>query len=215
MEAERKEILKRGSNSVTIVEPTSGNTGIAYALIGATLGYRVLLAMPANASPERKRILKSYGAELLLTDALQGPDGAIKAIRDLHRGTPEKFFYPDQYNNDANWRAHYDTTAPDGTIGIGNGATVTGSSQVQLALNSSDANGVTRMRFSSDGITWTDEAQVIQTEHVGLDGLRVSSDHRDGQLVFFSFSEPVAHFMECVASSTELPRFHCRYTLCG
>ncbi len=95
----------------TIIDATSGNTGIAYALIGATLGYPVLLAMPANASPERKRILRSYGAELLLTDALEGPDGAIRAIRDLHRRSPEKFFYPDQYNNDANWKAHYQGTA--------------------------------------------------------------------------------------------------------
>jgi cysteine synthase B len=95
----------------TIIDATSGNTGIAYALIGATLGYPVLLAMPANASPERKRILKSYGAELLLTNALEGPDGAIKAIRELHRRSPDAFFYPDQYNNDANWKAHYQTTA--------------------------------------------------------------------------------------------------------
>lgn len=95
----------------TIIDATSGNTGIAYALIGATLGYPVLLAMPANASLERKQILKSYGAALLLTDALQGPDGAIKAIRELHGRSPEKFFYPDQYNNDDNWKAHYQTTA--------------------------------------------------------------------------------------------------------
>jgi cysteine synthase B len=97
----------------TIIDATSGNTGIAYALIGATLGYAVLLAMPANASSERKRILRSYGAELLLTDALEGPDGAIRAIRELHRRSPEKYFYPDQYNNDANWRAHYETTGPE------------------------------------------------------------------------------------------------------
>jgi len=95
----------------TIIDATSGNTGIAYALIGATLGYRVLLAMPANASPERKRILTNYGAELLLTDALEGPDGAIRAIRGLNSRSPEKFFYPDQYNNEANWKAHYQTTA--------------------------------------------------------------------------------------------------------
>ncbi|RPI21173.1 MAG: cysteine synthase family protein [Acidobacteria bacterium] len=94
----------------TIIDATSGNTGIAYALIGATLGYRVLLAMPGNASPERKKILTSYGAELLLTDPLEGPDGAIRAIRELHGRSPEKFFYPDQYNNDANWKAHYETT---------------------------------------------------------------------------------------------------------
>ncbi len=94
----------------TIIDATSGNTGIAYALIGATLGYAVLLAMPANASPERKRILKSYGAELLLTDALEGPDGAIRGIRELRSRSPEKYFYPDQYNNGANWKAHYQTT---------------------------------------------------------------------------------------------------------
>jgi len=94
----------------TIIDATSGNTGIAYALIGATLGYPVLLALPRNASPERKKILTSYGAELLLTDPLEGPDGAIRAIRELHRGSPEKYFYPDQYNNDANWKAHYETT---------------------------------------------------------------------------------------------------------
>ncbi|MFB3906691.1 MAG: PLP-dependent cysteine synthase family protein [Acidobacteriota bacterium] len=95
----------------TIIDATSGNTGIAYALIGATLGYSVLLAMPANASHERKRMLQSYGAELLLTDALEGADGAIRAIRDLNARSPEKFFYPDQYNNEANWKAHYRTTA--------------------------------------------------------------------------------------------------------
>ncbi|RPJ83486.1 MAG: cysteine synthase family protein, partial [Acidobacteria bacterium] len=95
----------------TIIDATSGNTGIAYALIGATLGYPVLLAMPQNASPERKKILKSYGADLLLTDPLEGPDGAIRAIRELRDRSPEKYFYPDQYNNEANWKAHYETTA--------------------------------------------------------------------------------------------------------
>lgn len=96
-----------------IVDSTSGNTGIAYALIAAAKGYKILLAMPANASPERKKILKAYGAQLLLTDPLEGSDGAIRAIRELYEKSPEKYFYPDQYSNDANWKAHYASTAPE------------------------------------------------------------------------------------------------------
>ncbi|MDA2938813.1 cysteine synthase family protein [Acidobacteria bacterium AH-259-A15] len=96
-----------------IVDSTSGNTGIAYALIAAAKGYKILLAMPANASLERKKILKAYGAELLLTDPLEGSDGAIRAIRELYGKSPEKYFYPDQYSNDANWKAHYASTAPE------------------------------------------------------------------------------------------------------
>ncbi|MBI4446423.1 MAG: cysteine synthase family protein [Acidobacteria bacterium] len=97
----------------TIIDSTSGNTGIAYAMIGAAKGYRVLLAMPANASVERKQILRSYGAQFLLTDPLEGSDGAIVAIRELYQKSPENYFYPDQYSNDANWKAHYHSTAPE------------------------------------------------------------------------------------------------------
>jgi cysteine synthase B len=96
-----------------IVDSTSGNTGIAYALIAAAKGYKILLAMPSNASVERKKILKAYGAELLLTDPLQGSDGSILAVRELYEKSPKKYFYPDQYSNDANWEAHYNTTAPE------------------------------------------------------------------------------------------------------
>ena len=96
-----------------IADSTSGNTGIAYALIAAAKGYKILLAMPANASVERKKILKAYGAELLFTDPLQGSDGSILAIREIYEKSPQKYFYPDQYSNDANWEAHYDTTAPE------------------------------------------------------------------------------------------------------
>lgn len=96
-----------------IVDSTSGNTGIAYALIAAAKGYKLSLAMPSNASVERKKILKAYGAELLLTDPLQGSDGSILAVRELYEKSPEKYFYPDQYSNDANWEAHYNTTAPE------------------------------------------------------------------------------------------------------
>jgi cysteine synthase B len=93
-----------------ILDSTSGNTGIAYAMIGAAKGYRVKLFVPANASPERIAILRAYGAELVLTDPLEGSDGAILAARDLIARDPETYFYADQYNNPANWQAHYRTT---------------------------------------------------------------------------------------------------------
>src|SRR5438552_10937852 len=95
----------------TILDATSGNTGIAYAMIGAARGYNVKLCVPENASPERKLILRAFGAELVLTDPLEGTDGAIREARRMHASDPDRYFYPDQYNNDANWRAHYDTTA--------------------------------------------------------------------------------------------------------
>jgi S-sulfo-L-cysteine synthase (O-acetyl-L-serine-dependent) len=97
----------------TILDATSGNTGIAYAMVGTARGYRVKLCLPQNASPERKMILRALGAELVLTDPLDGTDGAIREARRLHAAEPGKYFYPDQYNNDGNWRAHYDTTAPE------------------------------------------------------------------------------------------------------
>jgi cysteine synthase B len=96
-----------------IADATSGNTGIAYATIGAALGYQVTLAMPENASPERKRILRALGAELLLTDAAEGMDLAIRTIRDLVAKQPNTYFYPDQYNNVANAQSHYETTGPE------------------------------------------------------------------------------------------------------
>jgi S-sulfo-L-cysteine synthase (O-acetyl-L-serine-dependent) len=97
----------------TILDATSGNTGIAYAMVGAARGYHVKLCLPANASPERKMILRALGAELVLTDPLEATDGAIREARRLHATEPDKYFYPDQYNNDGNWRAHYDTTGPE------------------------------------------------------------------------------------------------------
>jgi cysteine synthase B len=97
----------------TIIDATSGNTGIAYAMIGAALGYPVQLCLPRNASIERKRILRAYGAQLVLTDPAEGTDGAIRRCREMVKDDPEKYFYPDQYNNDANWRAHYETTGPE------------------------------------------------------------------------------------------------------
>jgi S-sulfo-L-cysteine synthase (O-acetyl-L-serine-dependent) len=97
----------------TIIDATSGNTGIAYAMIAAALNYRVKLCLPQNASHERKRILQAYGVELVLTDPLAGSDGAIMAVREIVAAEPDKYFYPDQYNNPANWQAHYETTGPE------------------------------------------------------------------------------------------------------
>lgn len=97
----------------TILDATSGNTGIAYAMLGAARGYRVTLALPKNASAARKRILKLYGAEIIETDPMSGTDGAQIAAKELARKYPGKYFYPDQYNNEANWKAHYATTAPE------------------------------------------------------------------------------------------------------
>src|SRR6266513_66305 len=97
----------------TILDATSGNTGIAYAMVGAARGYTVKLCVPENASPERKLILRALGAELVLTNPLESTDGAIREARRLNADDPDRYFYPDQYNNAANWRAHYDTTAPE------------------------------------------------------------------------------------------------------
>jgi S-sulfo-L-cysteine synthase (O-acetyl-L-serine-dependent) len=95
----------------TIIDATSGNTGIAYAMIGAALGYPVKLCLPDNASHERKRILGAFGAELVITPGDEGTDGAIRKVHGIVNADPEKYFYPDQYSNPANWQAHYRTTA--------------------------------------------------------------------------------------------------------
>lgn len=97
----------------TIIDATSGNTGIAYALIGAVKGYRVTLVMPANVSQERRQLAHAYGAQIIESDPLEGSDGAIRLVRKLVAEAPEQYFYADQYNNPANWQAHYDTTGPE------------------------------------------------------------------------------------------------------
>ncbi|HMQ29793.1 MAG TPA: cysteine synthase family protein [Chloroflexaceae bacterium] len=109
-DGERRGLLRPG---VRVADATSGNTGIAYATIGAALGYGVTLALPANASPERVRTLRALGAELILTRADEGMDLAIATIRELVEREPGRFFYPDQYSNPANPRAHYETTGPE------------------------------------------------------------------------------------------------------
>ena len=99
------------TNAKTIIDSTSGNTGIAYALMGAAKGYRVKLVMPGNVSAERKALVTAYGAEIVYSDALEGSDGAIRLVRELVAGDPDAYFYPDQYSNPANPKAHYEGTA--------------------------------------------------------------------------------------------------------
>jgi cysteine synthase B len=110
LEGERSGRLYPGK---VILDATSGNTGIAYAMLGAARGYGVTLCLPANASEERKRILRIHGAEIIETDRLQGSDGAQIVAREMAKSGGAKYFYADQYNNDANWRAHYETTGPE------------------------------------------------------------------------------------------------------
>lgn len=96
-----------------LLDSTSGNTGIAYAMICAAKGYGAKLCLPANASPERIQILKAFGAELVLTDAGEGSDGALRVCQKIYEEDPETYFYPDQYSNPANWQAHFETTGPE------------------------------------------------------------------------------------------------------
>ena len=110
LEGERSGRLQPG---MTILDATSGNTGIAYGMIGSVRGYPVTICLPKNASAQRKRILRSFGVELIETNPLQSTDGAQLIARELSTTEPQKYFYPDQYNNAANWRAHYESTAPE------------------------------------------------------------------------------------------------------
>jgi cysteine synthase B len=108
LEGQRTGKFSRGR---ILLDATSGNTGIAYAMIGAVMGFRVKLCIPRNASEERKRVLRAYGAELVFTDPAEGSDGAIRMCRQIYQQDPDRYFYPDQYSNPANWKAHFATTA--------------------------------------------------------------------------------------------------------
>lgn len=107
-DALRRGLLNKGRG---LLDATSGNTGIAYAMLGAALGFSVTLCMPSNVSPERKRYLAAYGAQIIWTDPADGSDGAIRKARELSTAEPDRYYYADQYSNDENWRAHYRTTA--------------------------------------------------------------------------------------------------------
>jgi len=142
-DAEQRGMLHAG---VTLLDSTSGNMGIAYAMLGAARGHRVKLVVPANASPERLMILRLYGAELELSDPAEGSDGAIRRVQAIYEAGPEKYFYTNQYSNPANWQAHYQTTAPEiwdqtaGTIthfvvGLGTSGTLMGAGRRLKELN--------------------------------------------------------------------------------
>jgi len=110
LEGEKAGLLTPGK---IILDATSGNTGIAYAMIGAARGYKVRLCLPRNVSPERKKILQAYGAEIVYTSPAEQSDGAIRMVKKMYAEAPDLYFYPDQYGNDNNWRAHYQTTGPE------------------------------------------------------------------------------------------------------
>lgn len=141
--AERKGLLTPGKH---LLDATSGNTGIAYAMLGAARGFGVTLCMPSNVSLERKKILQAYGAEIVWTDPNDGSDGAIRKARALAAAEPEKYYYADQYGNDANWQAHYHSTAneiwqqTDGRLthfvaGLGTSGTFMGTTRRLKELN--------------------------------------------------------------------------------
>src|SRR5215510_6863036 len=164
-----------------ILDSTSGNTGIAYALIGAVKGYRVELAVPRNVSRERKRILQAFGAHVIYTDPLAGSDGAIREAHRRYEANREKYFMPDQYNNPANWQAHYDTTGPEiiqqtqGRIthfvaGVGTSGTLIGTGrrlrefnpriQIVAVMPAEDLHGIEGLKHMETAIVpgiWNDQ----------------------------------------------------------
>jgi len=188
-EAERSSVLTPGR---TILDASSGNTGIAYAMIGAARGYRVAICVPANVTRERVRTLHAYGAEVILTDPLEGSDGAIRKARARFEAAPWKYFYADQYNNDANWRAHYDSTAPEiwaetaGRVthfiaGLGTSGTFVGTSRRLRELNP----GIRLISFLPDAPLH------------GIEGLK----HMDSAIVPGIYDPTLAH--ESLRVSTE------------
>jgi cysteine synthase B len=143
LEGEKAALMSREK---ILIDSTSGNTGIAYAMICAAKGYRLKIFMPSNASVERKRILRAYGAEIVFTDPMEGSDGAIRRVRELTAQNPGQYFYANQYDNPANWRAHYNTTGPEifeqtaGRVthflaGLGTSGTFVGTSRRLRELN--------------------------------------------------------------------------------
>jgi len=184
-EGERTTVLTRDK---VILDSSSGNTGIAYALIGAVKGYRVELAVPRNVSQERKRILQAYGAHVIYTDPLAGSDGAIREAHRRYEDNPEKYFMPDQYNNPANWWAHYDTTGPEiieqtkGHIthfvaGVGTSGTLMGTGrrlrefnpriQIAAVLPAEDLHGIEGLKHMETAIVpgiWNEQFPDLRLE---------------------------------------------------
>jgi S-sulfo-L-cysteine synthase (O-acetyl-L-serine-dependent) len=189
-DGERRGALRPGK---VILDATSGNTGIAYAMIGAALGYRVKICLPNSASPERKSILKAFGVEIVYTPGDEGTDGAIRRVREIYGADPDKYFYPDQYSNPANPAAHYTGTAPEiwlqteGRIthfvaGLGTSGTFMGTTRRLRELNSkircismqpdSGFHGLEGLKHMATAIvpsiydaSLADENIYVQTEH--------------------------------------------------
>jgi len=216
-------------DGVTILDATSGNTGIAYAMISAAYGYRLKLCMPANVTQERIRTLKAYGAELVLTNPMEGTDGAIREARRLVASDPQRYFYADQYNNDANWRAHYETTGPEiieqteGRIthfvaGLGTSGTFMGvgrrlrefNSDIQLISVQPDSpmNGVEGLKHMETAIrpgiyddTLADEDVRIATERAYAFTRRLASE--EGMLVGVSSGAALAAALDVAERAPE------------
>lgn len=214
-EAERAGLL---TPDKVLIDSTSGNTGIAYAMICAAKGYRLRLCMPSNVSMERKRILHAYGADLSYTDPLQGSDGAIRCVRAMAKEDPELYFYANQYDNPANWQAHYNTTAPEifeqseGRIthfvaGLGTTGTFIGTARRLKELNpaircisfqpDSDFHGLEGLKYMATAITpgiydprVADEDMAISTEEAYSMTRRLARE--EGWLVGVSAGAAVA-----------------------
>jgi cysteine synthase B len=225
-EGERGGALRAGK---TILDATSGNTGIAYAMIGAALHYPVTLCLPESASHERKRILRALGAELLFTPADESSDGAIRLAQKLYAADPERFFYPDQYSNPANWRAHYESTAAEiweqtrGRVthfcaGLGTTGTFTGitrrlkefNPQIQCVSLQPDSgfHGLEGWKNMATAIvpriydpSLADENLFIRTEDAYRTLKRLARE--EGLLVSPSSA---AAFTGCLAIATQIPR---------
>ena len=150
-----------------ILDSTSGNTGIAYAMVAASRGYKVKLCLPMNASPERKSILRAYGAELILTDGGEGSDGAIRRCKAIYAEDPDKYFYPDQYSNPANWQAHFNTTGLE-LLEQTNGRIT----HFLAALGTSGTFMGTSRRLKQDGNNVTCLSAQPATGFHGLEGLK-------------------------------------------
>ncbi len=214
-EAERAGLM---SKDKILIDSTSGNTGIAYAMICAARGYRLKLCMPSNVSEERKRILKAYGAEIVYTDPMEGSDGAIRRVRQMTAEHPDVYFYANQYDNPANWQAHYQSTAPeiweqtqgrltDFVAGLGTSGTFIGTARRLKELNprircvsfqpDSSFHGLEGMKHMASAIvpgiydpSVADEDLAVSTEAAYAMTVRLARD--EGMLVGISAGAAVA-----------------------
>ena len=163
-DGERRGLLRPG---VTILDATSGNTGIAYAMLGASSGYPVEICLPATASAERKQLLRLFGAEVIETHPALGTDGAIEEARRRFAAQPDRYYYPDQYNNPANWLAHYEGTGPE--IWAQTEGTVT--HFVAAVGTSGTLTGTVRRLKELNPAVWAVEVQPASAFH-GLEGMK-------------------------------------------